>query len=286
MIKRLFMFLVFLFINVFLFADEILSDYTQSKLDEFLDIRVEYKKSEEPETLQKIIEAQDNCLKNLKENAKDYEQEYLILRGFYFMEIYDHSVNDENKAELRKIMGEIMNQGFNCINKRSEDKISKWLYIVIGDVTCYYMTDSFTAVIHYGFKVKKMFEKAIKIDPYSIDANVSLAGWYFFAPRIFGGSNSKAEKLYKKAVEGAEKTNIKGEKFVGYEYLSQFYFEKKKQKLCDEYLAKAEALNIGVYEINLIKKCNKAGYSLLKYMRNKTGIDEKLSEEEKKKMKS
>ncbi|MBR1714555.1 MAG: hypothetical protein IJ717_06405 [Treponema sp.] len=263
-----------------IFADSI-SSFTRQKVLDFMTERVKLKDESVDAAVKGIEEIQKATMAELEENSLDYEQEKCILESLYFMEIYERSVTDENRKEMREKMRKLMERNFKCIDSRDEGKISEWLYQVCGDVTSYYMTRSIAATFHYGMKVKSMYESAVKINPVMPQGNVSLGNWYFFAPGIFGGSNKKAERCYKNAVKGAEQSGVPGEKFIAYEYLSQLYFEEEKDSLYKEMFSKFKSLGIGVREVGIAENCNANGYSFYQYMRNKSAIDKELPESEK-----
>lgn len=258
----------------------LISTYTSEKINEFLTRRIELKSFEHSIAVKEIESMQNESLKNLSQNAIDYEQEEIILKSLYYMEIYEHSMTKANRKDMREQMRQLMEASFKCIDSRSKDKISKWLYSVSGDVTSYYMTRSISATFYYGLKVKGFYEEAIKIDSLMPSANISLGNWFFYAPFPFG-SNKKAEKCYKNGIKGAIRNDIDGEKYLLYEFISQLYFEQKKYNLCNEYFQKAIDLNLGTRELDLVDSCNKKGYSFYQYNRNKAGIDEELPEDEK-----
>lgn len=270
--------LIFAFAFSSIFAEKkLISDYTQEKIDDFLNLRISLRDEGNDAALKALEEGRADALSNLRENAVDFEQEERILESFYYMEIFDRYANDSNRKEMRAKMKEHMEKNFALIDSLKDDKISKWMYLVSGDVTAYYMTRSVSATFFYGLRVKGFYEKAIKKDPTMPQANVSLGNWLFYAPGPFG-SMKKAERCYKNAVKGSY---LPGEKFLSYEFLSQFYFEKKNQSLCEENLEKARQTGIGLKELEKVVSLNKRGISLYQYNRNKSGIDTEMTEDEK-----
>ena len=274
--KNAFLCFALFFIAPFLFASSPISHYTEEKIKDFLTIRIELKSAKDEIALKKIDEIQHTVFSELEKNAIDFEQEKLILESFYFMEKYEHALDpNANRDTLRREMKTLMKRIFSCIASRGDEKSSKWLYNVCGDVTSYYMTRSVKATFFYGLKVKDMYEKAVKLDTTLATANVSLGNWFFYAPRIFGGGKDKAEKCYTAALRGS---TTDGERYIAYQALSQLYFEEKNMRLCTLNFEKARELNIGTKELDLMQRCNDAGYSLFQYRRNRAGIDEKIPE--------
>lgn len=272
--KYLFVLFAFCFSN--LFASGILSDFTQEKISEFSTLKIQLKSVDDSAALARIEEIRDSVIAELPSVANDFEQERRILESIYFMESYEHLITPEKRGELRKIMKAYMNENIACLNSRKEDERSPWLYVVCGDVTAYYMTRSIPATLLYGLRIKEWYEKGSEVGGGVSGASMSLGNWLFYAPPPFGGKK-KAMASYERAISLA-KTD--GELYLAYEFLSQLYFEMKNSEKCNEYMQKAYSLNLGTKELDKVKKCNEAGYSLYQYNRNRAGIDEKIPEDE------
>ncbi len=274
-ISVFFLSFLFLFFTNNAFAQKAaISDYTENLVNDFITERVVLKSEDDFKAVSIIKKMMEDSILHLKENAIDYEQEKAILEGMYFMEIYVHSlplVSDTTQlvSELKRLMDKIAS----VVSARDPKNLSKWSYIFAGDLTSFYMTRSLQATLFYGLKVKDFYEKALKIDNFCTDTNISLGNWTFYAPIVFGGK-SKSEEYFLKAIKGAVSD---GEKFIAYEYISQLYFEKKDYKKSSEYMALARSLKIGTKELDLIENCNKLGYSYYQYMRNASGIDEEIN---------
>ena len=185
---------------------------------------------------------------------------------------------DGNQKELRAEVKRLMKNDFACINARNKNDVCDWLYLLTGDITAYYMTRSLAATFLYGMKVKDCYEKAAEVNPERASAYVSMGNWCFYAPAILGGGKVKAQKNF----DIAEKcVVIPGEKYLVYIAQSQLNFENKKTAVANEYLEKAIALGLGRKDLDLIAKCNKKGISYFEYLRNRSGVDEEMSEDEK-----
>lgn len=280
MTRRFFSFLlIFSFACALLSAEDVISSYTRQKVEEFVTARVSIKDDSYDVALKKISEIRDAALAELPSHAVDFEQEQCILETLYFTEIYEHSlVSIGNQKELRKKMKELMKRTVKCIDSRKKGKISDWLCLMAGDATSYYMTRSVTATFLYGFKVKKYYEKSLEINPNRASARVNLGNWLFYAPQVAGGGKNKAQTQYNIASASA---SIPGEKYMAYIGVSQINYENKKYDVAKEYLQKATDLNLGHSELDTIKKCNARGYSNFQYLRNRSGIDEEMAEDEK-----
>lgn len=283
--------LILLFMTTFSFAKNGISDFTEDCVYEFLSKRIEFKSMEDNEAITKISGLRDEILSQIELHAVDLDQEKLILEAMYFMEIYQHSINQVEilaakdkkasvvkRAALRDQMKSYMKRMEKCIEDRKNRPISEWLYMFTGDVTAFYMTRSVAATLLRGFSVRDYYKSAIKVNPEMTPAIVSLGNWCFYAPSVFGGGKKKASSYFDTAIKTA---NLPGEKYVAYLSYAQLAFENKKTEITDEYMQKIIDLNLGRKEIDVILRCNKKGYSYFQYMRNRVGIDEELSEEEK-----
>lgn len=258
------------------FAAQVISDFTKQKFQEFSTLKIQLKSVDDDKALSQIEDLREQALAELPSHAVDFEQERRILESIYFMESYEHLIVPEKRAELRKIMKTHMKENIACLDARKESERSPWLYVVCGDVTAYYMTRSVAATILYGLKIKSWYEKGAEIDGGISGASMSLGNWLFYAPPPFGGKK-KALASYENAVKQAK---TPGELYLAYEFLSQLYFEMKNSQKSAEYLQKAYDLNLGTKDLDKVKRCNEAGYSLYQYNRNRAGIDEKIPENE------
>lgn len=280
MTKRFFFFfLIFSLLCAFISAESVVSDYTIQKVEDFVTFRVTLKSEKDEIAYQKIQALRDEALANLPEYAIDYEQEECILESLYLTEFYEHSLSASgNQKELRTQMKKQMKKDMACIDKRSQKQINEWLYQFTADVTSYYMTRSVTATFLYGMRVKDYYEKALELNKDRASSHVCLGNWCFYAPRIFGGGLKKSLKHFEDSVNCAV---IPGEKYLAYISMSQINFEYKNWDVAKEYLEKAIALDLGRKDLDLIARCNKKGYSYFQYLRNRSGIDEEMPENEK-----
>ena len=278
--KRLFCFsIICCLCCAFLSAENVISDYTLQKVEDFVTYRVTLKSEDHAVAYKIIDELKNEALAELPAYAKDFEQEQCLLESLYFAEYYEHALNaDGNQKELRAEMKRIMKNDLACIDTHDKNQICDWMYELTADVTAYYMTRSLAATLLYGMKVKDFFEKAIAANPERACSYVSLGNWCFYAPAIVGGGKSKAQKNF----DTAEKcVVIPGEKYLVYIAQSQINFENGKKAAAQEYLDKAIALDLGRKDLDLIMKCNQKGISYFKYLRNRSGVDEEMSEDEK-----
>ena len=135
--KKLLLCLLFLLFAGFVFASDggVISDYTRQKIDEFVTERIKLKSADEETALNSIEQIKNETLSHLKENALDYEQEECILQSIYFTEFYEHALDSKgNQKNLRDKMKKQMERNIKLMEKRSQNKISAWMYLVTGDV--------------------------------------------------------------------------------------------------------------------------------------------------------
>ena len=280
MTRRFFCFILsfFLFSGI-LSAEKLISDYTIGKVEDFVTYRVVLKSVDDELAYKTILELKEKALKDLPPHAIDLEQETCILESLYLLEYYEHSLTASgNQKELRDMIKNQMKKNMECIETRDEDEISDWLYQFTGDVTSYYMTRSVAATFFYGLKVKNYYERAIAVNPKRASSHVCLGNWRFYAPFLFGGGKGRARRHYDDALDCAE---IPGEKYMTYIFSSQIRYEKDEKEAAAELLQKARDLGLGTKDLDLIEKCNKKGYSYFQYLRNRSGIDEEMAEDEK-----
>jgi len=278
--KRIFCLNVFLlFFSFIISAEELISDYTRQKVEAFVTYRVTLKSEDHDIAYRKIDDLKKKVLSELPSYAKDFEQEHCLLESLYYAEYYEHALNaDGNKKELRAEIKRLMKNNFACIEAREEDQVCDWLYLITGDVTAYYMTRSLAATLFYGMKVKELYEKAAEKNPSRASVYVSLGNWCFYAPALFGGGKARTKKYFDNAEKNAV---IPGEKYLVYIAQSQLNYENKKPDIAKNYLDKAIALDLGRKDLDLIAKCNKKGISYFQYLRNRSGVDEEMAEDEK-----
>ena len=279
MSKRFFSFFLIFSLFSSLFAEDVISEYTRQKVEDFVTYRVTLKSVEHELAYKKIDELKKEALAELPMHAKDFEQEKCLLESLYFAEYYEHALNSSgNQKELRAEMKRLMKNNFACIDARKKNGICEWMYQLAGDVTAYYMTRSAAATFLYGMKVKGFYEKAVLANKNRAISHVCLGNWCFYAPSLFGGGKTKALRHF----ENAEKcVVIPGEKYLVYIAMSQINFENKNYDAANDYLEKAIALDLGRKDLDLIFRCNKKGFSYFQYLRNRSGVDEEMSDEEK-----
>lgn len=119
-------------------------------------------------------------------------------------------------------------------------------------------------LIKLSMQAKKDYETAIKKDKNNFSAYLGFGQWYFYAPKIGGGSLKKAERTYK----NAEKIITEPyQQYLLHIWRSQVYFKDKQEKKYQEELEQArniflnEGYNIEFYGgfYDYVVKRNKQG---------------------------
>ncbi len=258
------------------FAHAGISSYAEQRIAEFMKFRVEISScATNKESLQLLAEFKNETDRNLPLHSIDVEQEKLIFDSFYVMERHHYMYDEVDKRPfLCDAMKLQMEKNETYLSKlKGKETANKWLYVLTGDVTSCYMTFSLSATLRYGFRVKELYEKALKLDSGLSYALTNLGQWMFYAPKIFGGGKKKALKCFSHAVESSRND---GEQFFSDIYMSQYYFDRKEMGLSKEFLEKASAYNQDSRYVEQIKMLNENGWSLFYYNRHRAGIDEDI----------
>ncbi len=252
-----------------------MSPYTLQKYTEFTSKRAIWSTyTDANKVIQELDEFLAQVNAELPNQALDLEQEQLFWESSVRMGKFEYIFWTPGDVDLKKIRLELkdqMKRNKAFIDKRKKAKnTAPLLHMISGDVTGCYITFSIAAAIFRGYSVKTHYEDAIEGNTNIWAAHTGLAQWYFYAPGICGGSNKKAGKHFKAAVD-CSKTDA--DKFYTYIYYSQFLFEDKQKDLAADYLNKAEKLFPGNRLTKQIKELNAKNVSFLQYNREHTGVD-------------
>ena len=99
--KRLFSFLIISCLcAAFLSAENVISDYTLQKVEEFVTYRVTLKSEDHEIAYKKIDKLKKEALAELSAYAKDYEQEKCLLESVYYAEYYEHALNADGNQKV------------------------------------------------------------------------------------------------------------------------------------------------------------------------------------------
>lgn len=266
-LKNIICIFVLLFCADFMYS---LSEETQNHIDEFMTLRMKLS----------TFETRDEAAAKIKEFEKAYvsktreaygEMEAQILENFIVMELFNVYYDNPpmSKTEFRKMLSDQKAKNESFINAHKDEKINVWFWVTSGDVFSCWTTFSVKDILFYGMEIKNYYLSAYEDNPKCSYLLTNLAQWYFQAPKIGGGSNSKARSYFEEARNCAKND---AEKYFADIFLSQFLFEQKEFDRAAELLNEADSLNPGSKYIALIKAQNKAGRSLYQYNRKRSAV--------------
>ena len=260
-------FVLMLFSCDFVFA---ISEETQAHIDEFMNLRM----------VHSTFETRDEVVTKIKDFERAYvsqtretygEMEAQILENFIVMELFNVYYDNPpmSKTEFRKMLSDQKAKNEAFINAHKDEKLNVWYWVTSGDVFSCWTTFSVKDILFYGMDIKNYYLSAYEDNPKCSYLLTNLAQWYFQAPKIGGGSNSKARSYFEEARNCAKND---AEKYFADIFLSQFLFEQKEFDRAAELLNEADSLNPGSKYIALIKAQNKAGRSLYQYNRKRSAV--------------
>ena len=260
-------FVLMLFSCNFVFA---ISEETQAHIDEFMNLRM----------VHSTFETRDEAVTKIKDFERAYvsktretygEMEAQILENFIVMELFNVYYDNPpmSKTEFRKMLSDQKAKNEAFINAHKDEKLNVWYWVTSGDVFSCWTTFSVKDILFYGMDIKNYYLSAYEDNPKCSYLLTNLAQWYFQAPKIGGGSNSKARSYFEEARNCAKND---AEKYFADIFLSQFLFEQKEFDRATELLNEADSLNPGSKYIALIKAQNKAGRSLYQYNRKRSAV--------------
>ena len=267
LITSLAAFVLMLFSCDFVFA---ISEETQAHIDEFMNLRM----------VHSTFETRDEAVTKIKDFERAYvsqtretygEMEAQILENFIVMELFNVYYDNPpmSKTEFRKMLSDQKAKNEAFINAHKDEKLNVWYWVTSGDVFSCWTTFSVKDILFYGMDIKNYYLSAYEDNPKCSYLLTNLAQWYFQAPKIGGGSNSKARSYFEEARNCAKND---AEKYFADIFLSQFLFEQKEFDRAAELLNEADSLNPGSKYIALIKAQNKAGRSLYQYNRKRSAV--------------
>lgn len=256
------------------FAQETLSDAAAGLVDSFFDVRMNLSlldANSEEETA-KIIAEIDRFSSEHEGTIRSLaEQEQLVIENFIIMEKYNYLYEKPGQAKVQhEILGEQRGRLETFAQSVPESGLSGYFLCTWADVTSCYMGYSVSDVLKYGTSIKPLYEKAIARNPSFSYALTNLGQWYYFAPKITGGSKKKALGCFEKA-RAAATTNA--QKYFADIFLSQLLFENKEYERCRALLSEAETFCPKSRYLAKIQAANESGLSLYEYNRKKSSLD-------------
>lgn len=270
--KIAFVFFIFAFLPVTSFCE---NSFCAGLIENFFQLRMELSKiddEKEDGTLQ-IISSIDNFIDSNKEVLNSLSpQEQLVMENFFVMEKYNYLYEKpEQKKNQQEILGRQLKKIETYVQKNSADNLHEYFLVTWGDVTSCYMGFSLSDVIKYGTTVRPRYEEALEKNPNLSYGLTNLGQWYYFAPKITGGSKKKSLQLFQKAKQNSVSP---AENYFADIFLSQLLFENKEYGQCNELLEDAEKICDGSWYLKRIRDANDRGLSLFEYNRKKSSLNE------------
>lgn len=257
-------------------AQRVISEKTQTAIDDFMQFRMELSLYEKPEQALQAIEEYHNKHFSDAELSGFTEQEKLILSNFEVLEKYNYmyfipELKEDNIAML-KAQYEYLTT---WIKEHKNEELNKWLYTTAGDLlSCNLAYTNIGTILHDGLAVKNYYEKAIEQDPNMSYALTNIAQWFYYAPAISGGGKSRAQNYFTLGLEAAKNN---AETYYAKIFLSQSLFEDKKTREASAtMLAEAGQLMPGSHYIDKLQRINKAGYSLYYFNTHQDDLKDKI----------
>lgn len=271
--KKIFIALLFFVFPFFVFAENELSAAGKKVIDSFFDLRMKLSTIGETEILLEYIDrfSEDNRDSILMLNA----EELLVLDNFIVMEKYNYLYQKPGQDIVQhKILGDQMAKIEKFRNGRNDSCFSKYFLCTQADITSCYMGFSVKDIIKYGTKIRPYYEAAISIDGNFCYALMNIGQWYYWAPKIAGGSKSKCREFFERAVSSAKSDS---EKYYAWTNYSQILFELDEKNESRKFLEQAMKICPESIFLKDVKKANELGMSIFQYNKKNS----KLNEEDK-----
>ena len=224
--------------------------------------------------LKNYIKAIENFPKENEEKISlCNEQEKIILENFFVMEKYNYLYEKPGQAKIQhELLGKQLEKIEQFIKENNGIPLNEYFYCTQADVTSCYMGYSIGDVLKYGASVKPLYKKALEANPNFSYALTNIGQWYYFAPKIAGGSKKKTLAYFEKAQANA---STSAQKYFADIFLSQLLFENKQFEKCRELLDEAQSFCPQSNYIKKIRRANEAGLSLYEYNKKKSPLNEK-----------
>lgn len=267
--KRYFLMAIFvLAATVPSFAGKKITEQERAVIDAFWKLRMELtcleNKTDAVIAINKFTED------NREEVEKLGKEASLLLESLMMMERYNYIYEfpGENR-ESRKQFVEMRGKLKEYMENKKDSELTPEICLCYADITAYYMAYSIKDIIFNGTTVKKYQEKALKVNPNFAPAMINLAQWYYYAPKLFGGSKDATREWQVKSIQCSR---TKAEKFYAKTAYSQFLFEMKEYEESKKQLDECEELCPGSNFVKLLKEQNAVGNSLNDYNKQRSKL--------------
>lgn len=256
------------------------TDEELKAIEAFWNFRMELTLLQDDDTAAKALEDyrinrhQNNL--SLGEEAKTVIECNILMESFNYL----YGFAGEHK-ESRKDFENARKKLKACMGSRHDSQLSPYTLLCYADITSYYMAYSIADIIMMGMSVKKYQEKCLEQDQFFSPAMINYGQWFYYSPKIFGGSKEKTRQWLTKAIDNSKSP---AEEFYARTAYSQFLFEMKEYEECKNQIEKSERLCPGSRYTALLRTINSQGLSINDYNKTKSKIL-KSAEEYKKKNK-
>lgn len=267
--KSILLFFFTLIVSGLSFASSAFSNNEQNVIDKFWELRMNLTsypdKKEAVEAIEKFRKENMESIDGLGKDAA------AVFNALVLMEKYTYTYDfaGEDRANTREPFGNTRKQLKKLVQGRKDSDVNPYLFLALADVTSFYMSYSIADIFLHGMSVKKLQEKALEQDESFSPVMINYGQWFFYSPRIFGGSREKTLYWQNKAVETAR---TKAEEFFARLYYSQSLFEEKKFEESRIQLEEAEKLCPQSCLVSLLAEQNAMGVSLNEYNKKKSKL--------------
>ena len=221
--------------------------------------KVYYSNTNDYASYEEFLSTLSNVIKTAENNVSTQEEKYVIeATGLFLSDNLLSSKKDKKKnVKLFKALYTKMND---YANELGRDKLSaEYLTSLAVIVPRFMAKEPLGTLIKLSKQGDKDYELALKKDNKYFFAYISFGQRYMFAPKIGGGSLSKALKYY----NDAEKVAVYPyEKYQVYVWRSQVYFKEKNFEKSEEELKKAASILPAGGLHNMLKELNKKGKTI------------------------
>lgn len=201
------------------------------------------------------------------------EEEELILENFVLLERYNYLKDDSNNKELLRSSLKAQKEKCDAWLKANKKEVpNKWLCVTYADTISCYISFSVSDVIKYGLSIKDYYLKAYAQDENTSYVLTNLAQWYYWAPKLNGGSKKKAGDYFEKAVKAAR---TDAERYFADIFLSQYLFETGDKGRSATLLREAKSYCPESHYVALIEGANKDGLSFFAWSKKHSSMDGK-----------
>ena len=258
------------------FAVPDVSEETASLVDSFFDLRMNLSLIDgdtEPGMAEILAAIDDFAARNSEKIAALSEQDRIVIDNFIIMERYNYLYGKEGQAKmLREMLGAQREKCESFAKSAGDDALSSYFFCTWADITSCYMVFSISDVLKYATGIEPLYKKALQKYPDFSYILTNIGQYYYFAPKIAGGSKKKTLEFFEQARALAI---TDAQKYFADIFLSQLLYERKEFARCEELLSEAESFCHGSYYIAKIRRANENGLSLYQYNRKKSSLDEK-----------